>query len=154
MDIHNIPKIVLIAVFLVLHPSGSRSQWVNNQPSPLCPSQFALVNHACLSLPVLPMPPPSPPLSLPPPPPPSPSERRHRHRHGRHHGHQETLVEENCCRWMKQIDSECVCDLLVHLPPFLSRPVHQYTVMIDPSCNITFECGSRRFENQVLPPFP
>ncbi|KAK4355541.1 hypothetical protein RND71_024512 [Anisodus tanguticus] len=162
MDIHNIPKIVLIVVFLVLHPSGSKSQWVTNQPTrPLCPSQFALVNHACSLLPFVGVPPPSPPSppppSPPPPSPPSPPERRHRHRHRhvRHHVHKETPVEEDCCRWLKQVDIECVCDLLVRLPLFLSRPVHQYTVMVDPSCNATFQCGSRiKFENQMLPPFP
>ncbi|KAF3660892.1 hypothetical protein P3S67_001084 [Capsicum chacoense] len=157
MDIHNIRKIVLIVIFLVLHPSGSRSQWSGNQPSPLCPSQFALVNHACSLLPFLPVSPPSPPslpLSLHPAPP-SPPERRHRRRHARHHEYTETAVEENCCRWMKQVDSVCVCDLLVRLPLFLSRPVHHYTIMIDPACNITFECGSRtRSPNQMLPPFP
>ncbi|CAN4091587.1 unnamed protein product [Withania somnifera] len=157
MDIHNIPKI-LIVVFLVLHPTGSRSQFLGNQPSPLCPSQFALVNHACSLLSFLPVPPPSPlspSLTLAPPAPPGPPERRHRRKHARHHGYRETPVEENCCRWMKQVDSLCVCDLLVRLPLFLSRPVHQYTVMIDPSCNITFECSSRtRSGNQMLPPFP
>ncbi|OIT08140.1 PREDICTED: zinc finger protein 827-like [Nicotiana attenuata] len=159
MDIHNLPKIVLIVVFLVLHPSGSRSQWVPQPPivtRPLCASQFALVNHACSLLPYNPGPPPSPPSPPPPPPsPPSPPERRHRHKHGRHHVHKETPVEEECCRWMKQVDSECVCDLLVRLPPFLSRPVHQYTVVVDSSCNVTFECGSRiKFETQMLPQFP
>ncbi|XP_055813299.1 uncharacterized protein LOC129882843 [Solanum dulcamara] len=158
MDIHSIPKIVLIVVlFLVVHPSGSRSQWVTNQPSPLCPSQFALVNHACSLLPFVPVSPPSPPSSpsllVAPPPPPSPPERRHRHRHDRHHGHRESSAEENCCRWMRQVDSECVCDLLIRLPLFLSRPVHQYTIMVDPACNITFECGSR-VENHMLTPFP
>lgn len=161
MDINNIPKIVLIvAFFLMMHPSGSRSQWVTNQPSPLCPSQFALVNHACSLLPFVPVSPPSPP-SLPSSPsllevpsPPRPPERRHRHRHDRHHEYKETSAEENCCRWMKQVDSECVCDLLVRLPLFLSRPVHQYTIMVDPACNITFQCGSRRVDNHMLPPFP
>ncbi|KAL3359088.1 hypothetical protein AABB24_015914 [Solanum stoloniferum] len=158
MDIHNIPKIVLIvALYLVVYPSGARSQWVTNQPSPLCPSQFALVNHACSLLPLNPVSPPSPPspfLLVAPPPPPGPPERRHRRRHDHHHEYKESSAEENCCRWMKQVDSECVCDLLVRLPLFLSRPLHQYTIMVDPGCNITFECGSRGVDNHMLPPHP
>ena len=67
---------------------------------------------------------------------------RHEHRH-RRHGHTMTPVEASCCHWLGTIDSECVCDLLVYLPPFLSRPVHEYTVSVKDSCNVTFQCASR-----------
>ncbi|PIN25866.1 hypothetical protein CDL12_01383 [Handroanthus impetiginosus] len=140
-----------------------------NHP-PLCASQFALVNRACALLPYSPVPPPSPDAG---PPSPSSldvlessrhdrrghghghghghgQEHEHRHdhghshshRHSRHH-HKETSVEADCCRWLKEVDNVCVCDLLVHLPPFLTRPVHNYTVIVDDSCNVTFQCGSR-----------
>ncbi|XP_031100177.1 uncharacterized protein LOC116004325 [Ipomoea triloba] len=64
--------------------------------------------------------------------------RRHRRRH-----HHESDVQQDCCRWLKEVDDECVCDLLVHLPPFLSRPLHRYTVRVDDTCTVTFQCGSR-----------
>uniref|UniRef100_A0A6N2MD81 Uncharacterized protein n=1 Tax=Salix viminalis TaxID=40686 RepID=A0A6N2MD81_SALVM len=49
--------------------------------------------------------------------------------------------EENCCRWLNDVDAECVCELLVHLPPFLSKPPHEYTVKIDDSCTVSYSCG-------------
>ncbi|KAL2504186.1 Uncharacterized protein Adt_16246 [Abeliophyllum distichum] len=139
-------KFILFAVLLVLYP-GTESQWVRRppplpiNPHPLCASQYALVNHACATLPFTPIPPPSL-LSS------SPSDgsiHRHRHRHGHRHtrgGHKEARGEHDCCRWLRELDSICVCDLLVHLPPFLSRPIHNYTIIVDESCDVTFQCGS------------
>ncbi|KAL8232841.1 hypothetical protein R6Q57_002619 [Mikania cordata] len=66
----------------------------------------------------------------------------HHHHHHRHHRHRDTPVEEQCCKWLAQVDDLCVCELLVHLPPFLSRPVHNYAVVIGRACNFTFSCGS------------
>ncbi|MCD7468007.1 Adenylate isopentenyltransferase [Datura stramonium] len=113
---------------------GSNSQyspWPPVAPRPLCLSQFALVNHACQFLPYTPLPPtpPVPPVSDPspspepsqellPPPPPPPSS-----------ANIGTPIEDECCRWMRSVDSVCVCALLAHLPTFLSRPVHQYTTV-------------------------
>ncbi|KAL5735501.1 hypothetical protein ACOSP7_029974 [Xanthoceras sorbifolium] len=110
---------------------------------PLCASQFSLVNYACSLLPqASPMPP-----SLPSPPDDDyDSSHRHGHGHGhRHHrdGRQPTPEEDNCCRWLKEVDNECVCELLVRLPVFLSKPVHEYTVAVDDSCNVSFTCGGR-----------
>ncbi|KAF8006496.1 hypothetical protein BT93_K0709 [Corymbia citriodora subsp. variegata] len=134
-------------------------------PQPLCASQFALVNHACSMImpnpappPAPPSPPPVPPGPLPPPPcPDDKSQHGHGHGHGHHHerncqehrrghGHQHrqpSPAEQDCCRWLKEVDSECVCDLLVHLPSFLTRPIHEYTVTVADLCNVTYSCGGR-----------
>ncbi|KAL0435766.1 UNVERIFIED_CONTAM: hypothetical protein Sradi_0284500 [Sesamum radiatum] len=154
-------QLVLTLMLLVLYPTAE-SKWIPHHPlprvdpPPLCASQLALVNHACAMLPYTRVPPPSP---LTP-------DSRHHHHHGhdhghghdhdhdhghghghghRHskHGHKETTIEEDCCRWLKELDDVCVCELLVRLPPFLTRPVHNYTVGVDDICNITFACGSR-----------
>ncbi|KVI12489.1 hypothetical protein Ccrd_009138 [Cynara cardunculus var. scolymus] len=39
------------------------------------------------------------------------------------------------------VDDECVCELLGRLPPFLARPIHEYTVRVAGSCNTTYSCG-------------
>ncbi|ESW16607.1 hypothetical protein PHAVU_007G170000 [Phaseolus vulgaris] len=93
---------------------------------PLCLSQLALVSYACARLP----------LTATPPPPPSPSPDNHGHR-----GNQHYTLQENCCRWAKEIDTQCVCEVLVRLPPFLTKPLHQYSIMIGESCNVTYSCG-------------
>lgn len=164
MDIgFDVPKIVLFIVFLVLSPKIECQIWMQPtapmaplppiQPTPLCASQFALANHACAMLPFNPVSPPSPPYPQAVPPPftesdapessPTPSH-RHRHRHSRRDTPpQQTPVELECCRWLQQIDSGCVCDLLVRLPVFLAKPVHQYTVRVDRSCSVTYSCSGR-----------
>ncbi|XP_057432666.1 uncharacterized protein LOC130725454 [Lotus japonicus] len=120
-------------------------------PRPLCASQFALVNYACGRLPFSPGVPPAP-VPAPPSPPSPDDERSHRHRQGhgggghghghRHRHHREsTPDEENCCRWAKDVDTQCVCELLVHLPPFLVKPAHQYTLIVGEECQITYSCG-------------
>ncbi|KVH94398.1 polyadenylate-binding protein 1-B-like [Cynara cardunculus var. scolymus] len=65
------------------------------------------------------------------------------HHHHRHHRHRDTPIEQQCCKWLSQVDDQCVCELLVRLPPFLARPVHRYSVLVGGSCNITYSCGSR-----------
>ncbi|KAJ6873598.1 hypothetical protein NC651_032452 [Populus alba x Populus x berolinensis] len=72
---------------------------------------------------------------------------RHGHRHGnghrlggRRHGHSHGGLEENCCRWLSDVDPECVCELLVRLPPFLSKQHHEYTVKIDDTCSVSYSC--------------
>ncbi|XP_022760029.1 uncharacterized protein LOC111306422 [Durio zibethinus] len=117
-------------------------------PRLLCASQFALVNYVCAMVPLVPLPPATPHPALPSPPPPELGRRNghrqgHRHGHRHRHGHHETHDQYYCCQWLKQVDTECVCDILVHLPPFLSRPNHQYTVVVDDTCNVTFSCGGR-----------
>jgi len=119
---------------------------VSKAPRPLCASQFALVNYACSRLPFSP--------GVQPDSPPSPDEEeghgerhqnhthRHGHRHGHSHRHHQTPEENNCCRWAKEVDSQCVCEILVHLPPFLIRPVHQYTLNIGDACDVTYSCGA------------
>lgn len=111
----------------------------------VCSSQFNLVNYACAMLPYSQAPPLPPPQLTPSPPHDDNSGHghRHRHRHRRDHGSPATPEEENCCRWLKNVDNECVCDLLVRLPIFLARPVHEYTVIVDDSCNVTYTCPGR-----------
>ncbi|CAI9781159.1 unnamed protein product [Fraxinus pennsylvanica] len=140
-------KFILCSVLLVLYPR-TESQWVPRPPTlpinppPLCASQYALVSHACATLPFTALPPPSRLSSS------SQSDHsshRHRHRHEHRHqrnGHKEAGGENDCCRWLRELDNVCVCDLLTHLPPFLIRPVHNYTVIVDETCNVTFQCGS------------
>ena len=121
-----------------------------SSPHPLCASQFALVNYACATLPFTPGSPPSPPTPLSPPSPTSPddeeghrSHKRHGHRHSHSHWHryQPTPQEDNCCQWAREMDSQCVCEILLRLPPFLTRPLHQYSVLIGDLCEVTYSCG-------------
>ncbi|KAJ0520302.1 putative bifunctional inhibitor/plant lipid transfer protein/seed storage helical domain superfamily [Helianthus annuus] len=70
-------------------------------------------------------------------------QRQHPHHHRHHHRHRATPVEEQCCKWLSQVDDQCVCELLLHMPPFLARPVHRYSVIVGKACNITYSCGSR-----------
>ncbi|KAG5051838.1 hypothetical protein JHK87_004036 [Glycine soja] len=97
---------------------------------PLCLSQLALVSYACAMLPPTTTPPPSPLTS--PPSPSSPSDDEG-HRNDQNHGHHQTSQEENCCRWAKEMDNQCVCEFLLLLPPFLTRPLHQYSISIGES---------------------
>ncbi|KAM1057969.1 hypothetical protein COP1_031269 [Malus domestica] len=128
---------------------------------PLCASQFALANYACSMLPFTPTPPPTPPS--PPPSVPDDDEGQeedhgqdhghghgHGHNHGhrhvhhrhRHHDHQAIPAEDNCCKWLNQLDNECVCELLVHLPNFLIRPAHAYSVAVGETCTVSYTCGT------------
>ena len=117
---------------------------------PLCLSQFALVNHACSILPYTPTPPPAPPSPATPVDahPPCPNKTSHRHGHHRRHSHSScnshiSAAEDECCRWLKEVDAKCVCDLLVHLPVFLAKPAHNYTVVVSDDCSVTYQCPSR-----------
>ncbi|XP_020208900.1 uncharacterized protein LOC109793838 [Cajanus cajan] len=99
---------------------------------PLCLSQLALVNYACAMLPLKATPP-----SLPLTPSPSPSSPNADEGHRSH----QTSQEDECCRWAREIDIQCVCEILVLLPPFLSKPLHQYSISIGESCKVTYSCG-------------
>lgn len=71
-------------------------------------------------------------------------DRRHHHHH--HHrrrnrqGRGNSDREQDCCRWLKEVDDECVCALLLRLPPFLTKLEHEYTVEVNDQCNVTYEC--------------
>ncbi|KAJ6401170.1 hypothetical protein OIU84_016560 [Salix udensis] len=141
-----------MAVSLLLVLGTVNGQLLEPRPQrPLCASQIALVNYACGSL--LPAPPAA---SLPSATAASDDHNSHgnRHEHGHGHGHRHGhrhggsrghghggTPEENCCRWLNDVDAECVCELLVRLPPFLSKPPHEYTVKIDDSCTVSYSCG-------------
>ncbi|KNA06734.1 hypothetical protein SOVF_178260 [Spinacia oleracea] len=157
----NIGILVFITAFLALI-SKSNSQYrpaptipYPGYPAlrPLCLSQFALVNHACSMLPYNPLTPPALPS---PPPPPAPTAQppcppKNGHRHGHHHRHRHTSTStthvsaaaDECCRWLKEVDTQCVCDLLVRLPIFLAKPSHDYTVVVSDDCSVTYQCPGR-----------
>ncbi|KAF9618368.1 hypothetical protein IFM89_001003 [Coptis chinensis] len=67
---------------------------------------------------------------------------RHRHRSSRHRHHHSPENEE-CCKWLNEVDSSCVCDLLIRLPHFLRRTSHAILVNVRNSCNVTYECQGR-----------
>lgn len=119
-------------------------------PTPLCMSQFALVNHACARVEVRPLSLNSPQESLvetsptPPSPPSPPDETIHGHGYRRRHEEQEdedSPEEQECCRWLNVVDVECVCPLLIRLPNVFLRLAHNYTVVVSESCRVTYQCG-------------
>lgn len=68
----------------------------------------------------------------------------HRRRHRNGNGHRQRHGSEAnryCCRWLNEVDSSCVCTALLRLPPFLSKPKHEYWVKVGNSCTRTFSCG-------------
>ncbi|CAN1352789.1 hypothetical protein LINPERPRIM_LOCUS42937 [Linum perenne] len=62
-------------------------------------------------------------------------------------GHRElppmSPAENNCCKWVRDVDDECVCELLMRLPTFLARPFHEYTITVSEWCKVTYSCGGR-----------
>ncbi|KAI9080265.1 hypothetical protein K1719_037659 [Acacia pycnantha] len=143
----NLITILGVALLALVPKMESMPIRVPTEPRPLCASQFALANYACARLPFTRGTPPSPPS------PPDDGDDdddgdhdgddhnlSHRQRH-RHHRHHHTDQEEDCCRWVKQVDSQCVCEFLLRLPPFLVRPVHEYKITLGDFCNATYYCG-------------
>ena len=107
----GIPILVLFSMFLVALPNNLPLMPGQISPlRPVCASQFALVNYACSMVPLVPLPPGTPP--------PVGLEDTNGHRHGHRHrhshrprnGHHETPQQNYCCRWLKLVDAECVCD--------------------------------------------
>ncbi|XP_008368867.4 uncharacterized protein LOC126614191 [Malus sylvestris] len=160
MERVKILTLTLFAASLLFLPK-MKAQHLFPPARPLCASQFALANYACSMLPFTPTPPPTPPS--PPPSPPDDDEGQeedhghdhghshgHGHNHGhrhvhhrhRHHDHQAIPAEDNCCKWLNQLDNECVCELLVHLPNFLIRPAHAYSVAVGETCTVSYTCGT------------
>uniref|UniRef100_A0A9I9DBE4 Bifunctional inhibitor/plant lipid transfer protein/seed storage helical domain-containing protein n=1 Tax=Cucumis melo TaxID=3656 RepID=A0A9I9DBE4_CUCME len=144
--------LIFSVVFFLALITDTGGQWQPPAvaPRPLCASQIALANYACATLPyskLLPPPPPSSSLS-------SNHDSQgspvHTHHHGHHHRHHHKIplspIEENCCKWVQQVDSECVCELLSRLPAFLKRPIHNFSVIIGGSlsCNATYSCGGMK----------
>jgi hypothetical protein len=143
--------IIILTFFalMVLVPMQSEGQMP--VPRPLCASQFSLANYACARLPLRPVTPPSPPDD-------DDDDdggnredhEVHHHRHGhksrhRHHSHHEQGPgEHDCCRWARQMDSQCVCEVLYLLPAFanfIMRPVHAISLSISDTCNVTYTCS-------------
>ncbi|KAE9621953.1 hypothetical protein Lal_00032791 [Lupinus albus] len=167
-NIFNLTTVIAFT-FLALVPK-MESQNMNSSAvapvtqRPLCASQFTLANYACVKLPFSPGSPSEPPPDSPPDSPPSHDDddgddddggddddhhhhhdnrhrHEHRHRHRHRHRNRKGPEEKECCRWAKEVDSQCVCELLVRLPPFLMRPVHQYSLDIGDDCHVTYSCG-------------
>ncbi|KAK9086707.1 hypothetical protein Syun_029101 [Stephania yunnanensis] len=65
-------------------------------------------------------------------------ERRHHGHH--HHHHHHSQEEEDCCRWLNDMDAECVCVFFFRLPLALRRPEHDFMVKVGDTCNVTFNC--------------
>ncbi|PIA26501.1 hypothetical protein AQUCO_09200007v1 [Aquilegia coerulea] len=150
--------LAFLAIFLVLIPEiicmPNFGQPIPNfvQPRPLCLSQFALVNQACSSLPINV----GPVVGAPPDDTDEPNEpdqkgaangheqhrrEHHEHHRRRHHRHHEmSKGVEDCCRWLKNLDDACVCELLFRLPPFLRRHSHSYVISLDEDCKVTYKC--------------
>lgn len=130
MDIRvGMPKLPIVLLFLVLNPKIECQMIL--PPTPPSPH----IQPACALLPFTQVPPPSPPNSPPP---------GHRQRHGhRHSEHIATPIKKECCRWLQEIDNDCICDMLVRLPVFLTKPIHKYTVMVDSLCNLSYTCSGR-----------
>ncbi|KAJ9171938.1 hypothetical protein P3X46_015234 [Hevea brasiliensis] len=135
----KIPVLTFLTGFLLLVPVEVNGI---HPARTMCVSQIALANHACGRL----TPSPGPNVLY---------HHEHRHGHGHGHGHgnrhrhnrhgnfaRETPTE-SCCRWLNDVDNECVCDLLIQLPVFLSKPAHQFSVVIGESCTVTFSCSGR-----------
>ncbi|OVA20063.1 hypothetical protein BVC80_1665g16 [Macleaya cordata] len=69
------------------------------------------------------------------------SEAAHRRHHHRRH---QTALELNCCKWLKELDSTCVCELLSRaLPGFFIMLQHGFTMTVAHTCHITFKCEGR-----------
>uniref|UniRef100_A0A453AVF2 Bifunctional inhibitor/plant lipid transfer protein/seed storage helical domain-containing protein n=2 Tax=Aegilops tauschii TaxID=37682 RepID=A0A453AVF2_AEGTS len=50
----------------------------------------------------------------------------------------------DCCRWLKEVEPGCVCESLLHLPMFLVKPQHKYTLRVGKTCEVTYRCGGGR----------
>ncbi|CAD6211241.1 unnamed protein product [Miscanthus lutarioriparius] len=136
---------VLAAVLLLLLPS-LLARLAVAQPTKgakaFCISQFAIASQACSILP------------------PSPPDEHHHHddddededdhdddehhdrdRRRSHHAAAELRAYRDCCRWLKEVQKDCVCEALLRLPPFLVKPQHTYVVRVGRTCKITYRCG-------------
>ncbi|CAK7348178.1 unnamed protein product [Dovyalis caffra] len=137
-------KILALALFVASLLLEQPATEANPAPTqhPLCVSQYSLVNYACSGIRGTPLPN----YSLT-----SDDDHDgghghghgHSHRHGHRHRHRAShhgpsSSQDNCCKWLNELDDECVCDLLYNLPPFLSKPAHQYTLYVDEACNVTY----------------
>uniref|UniRef100_A0A453I2N3 Bifunctional inhibitor/plant lipid transfer protein/seed storage helical domain-containing protein n=2 Tax=Pooideae TaxID=147368 RepID=A0A453I2N3_AEGTS len=47
----------------------------------------------------------------------------------------------DCCRWLQEVQKDCVCEALLRLPPFLVKPQHKYVVRVGRTCRIVYRCG-------------
>ncbi|KAI3930702.1 hypothetical protein MKX01_037148 [Papaver californicum] len=69
---------------------------------------------------------------------------RRRSRRRRHHHHL-SQQEKDCCRWLKEMDEVCVCQLLFRMPFFMWKPKHDYVIKLQDACTVTFNCKGRSF---------
>ncbi|KAJ1692116.1 hypothetical protein LUZ63_008814 [Rhynchospora breviuscula] len=67
--------------------------------------------------------------------------RRKRRKHKRRKkGHHESNGNKECCRWLKEVDNACVCEMLLKLPSFLIRPKHKFMIRVGRTCRFTYNC--------------
>ncbi|XP_058197467.1 ARS-binding factor 1-like isoform X3 [Rhododendron vialii] len=158
----NIKEILTSAVFIAILSLIPKIQSQSNGP-PVCITQLAQLNRACAFLPYTPPDaPPSPPdddgdddhgrmdnvtnQSLVDDDDGDDHHRHHHHHHHHHHRHRHSQgrrasdAEDDCCTMLNEVDAVCVCSLLLRLPLFLSKPEHNYSVIVNDECEVTFEC--------------
>ncbi|KAF3340677.1 sarcoplasmic reticulum histidine-rich calcium-binding protein-like protein [Carex littledalei] len=68
----------------------------------------------------------------------------HHHRRRKHKGkkkrHHESSANKECCRWLQEVDNDCVCEVLLKLPPFLVKPKHKFMVRVGRTCRLSYNC--------------
>lgn len=112
--------LILLLVSLLLELTSA-------QISSMCISQFALANQACSVMPPVEEDPDEP-------------SNNHGHGHGRGNGHH-PRANQDCCRWLEEVENDCVCQALARLPMFLNRPKHTYMLSVGTTCKFAYKCG-------------
>jgi hypothetical protein len=69
------------------------------------------------------------------------SDHDHDHDDHEHHHDEELRAYRDCCRWLQEVQKDCVCEALLRLPPFLVKPQHKYVVRVGRTCRIVYRCG-------------
>ncbi|TYI68358.1 hypothetical protein E1A91_D08G083900v1 [Gossypium mustelinum] len=102
---------------------------------PLCTSQLMIVNYACGTVPLVP----SPFLSS------NTPDVGNENGNGTWSSQRDGNGIENGVGegGNKHRHRDCVCDILAHLPLFLSWHLHHHTILVGEACKVTFTCGGR-----------
>ncbi|GER39234.1 AAA ATPase containing von Willebrand factor typeA [Striga asiatica] len=156
MDKSMVLNLLVFTILLTLLCPKTDCYWPPHRPTPtedpftsFCNTQFQLANRACALVTFSS-------VGLPH----HHHRHRHHHGHGHHHNHHDhdkqevhqhlmhtetenALVEEECCRWLKEVDNDCACSVFVHLPTFLAKPPHNYSLVVNDECEVSFQCSPR-----------
>ncbi|XP_078159036.1 tetratricopeptide repeat (TPR)-like superfamily protein [Carex rostrata] len=65
---------------------------------------------------------------------------KRRKRKGKKKRHHESSANKECCRWLQEVDNDCVCEVLLKLPPFLVKPKHNFMVRVGRTCRLSYNC--------------